>query len=112
MNSLSQNSHRTLQPPTWVADRLQTPLWVFDIQHLNIVWANAAGVSLWGALLLADALRKRIKEMSFPLVGHQTISLGVAEVSPNELPCQALMRADMALFKAKANGRDRVEAAA
>jgi Response regulator containing a CheY-like receiver domain and a GGDEF domain len=50
--------------------------------------------------------------MSFPLVGHQTISLGVAEVSPNELPCQALMRADMALFKAKANGRDRVEAAA
>ena len=68
--------------------------------------------SLEGALLLADALRKRIKEVSFPLVGHQTISLGVAEVSPNELPHQALMRADTALFKAKANGRDRVEAAA
>ena len=97
---------------TWALTAIGWSMSALTWESTDIVWANAAGVSLWGALLLADALRKRIKEMSFPLVGHQTISLGVAEVSPNELPCQALMRADMALFKAKANGRDRVEAAA
>ena len=66
---------------------------------------------LEGALLLADALRKRVKEVSFPLVGHLTISLGVAEASPEELPQHAVIRADKALFRAKTNGRDRVEGA-
>ena len=32
-----------------VADRLKTPVWVFDIENLVMCWANAAGVSIWGA---------------------------------------------------------------
>lgn len=42
------------QHPTAVADRLQTAIWIFDIENLGMVWANAAGVALWGARDLAD----------------------------------------------------------
>lgn len=66
--------------------------------------------SLEGALRLANELRIRVRELSIPLVGRITISLGVAEVGQNESPRQALRRADAALLHAKTNGRDRVEA--
>ncbi|HKK56747.1 diguanylate cyclase [Marinobacter sp.] len=44
----------TSQFPTAVADRLQTAIWIFDIENLGMMWANAAGVALWGARDLAD----------------------------------------------------------
>jgi len=49
MRRLSKTTHDSAQHPTMVADLLQTPLWVFDIEHLTMIWANAAGVNLWGA---------------------------------------------------------------
>lgn len=38
----------SLDPNTLVADRLQTPLWIFDIERLAMVWANSAGMAFWG----------------------------------------------------------------
>ncbi|HKL77364.1 MAG TPA: PAS domain-containing protein, partial [Gammaproteobacteria bacterium] len=55
------------QTPNWdledpavqaFADRLQNPLWVFDIEREVIVWANRAAVALWSAASLAE-LRQR-----------------------------------------------------
>ena len=40
------------------ADRLQNPLWVFDIEREAMAWANRAAVALWSAESLDD-LRQR-----------------------------------------------------
>lgn len=39
-------------------DSLSTPVWIFDVDHHAIVWANAAALAFWGADDLA-ALRAR-----------------------------------------------------
>ncbi len=41
-----------------VIDCLRTPLWVFDVDHARIVWANAAAIKIWCADNL-EALRAR-----------------------------------------------------
>ena len=62
-----------------------------------------------GARAAAERLRNRIHEMDIPLVGHLTVSIGVAT-----FPLQASSRdslvsaADQALYEAKRTGRDRV----
>ena len=40
---------------------------------------------------------------------RMTISVGVTEYQQSEIIQQAINRADTALYRAKANGRDRVE---
>jgi len=65
---------------------------------------------------LAERLRRALEELAI-LVGelriHVTSSFGVAAVDvENETLGEALKRADMALYRAKANGRNRVEQAA
>jgi len=64
-----------------------------------------------GAVLLAETLNRRVRELVMPLIGSVTVSQGVAEVQQDEVPHEALKRADAALLRAKANGRDRVETA-
>ncbi len=64
-----------------------------------------------GAVLLAETLRERIRDFVLPLIGSVTVSQGVAEVHQGEMPHDLLKRADAALLRAKANGRDRVESA-
>jgi len=64
-----------------------------------------------GAVMLAESLRERIRDLQLPLVGSVTISLGVAQLQPDETPYEVLKRADAALLRAKASGRDRAEAA-
>lgn len=54
-------------PPVDLLDRLTTPIWVFDLQTLRMVWANAAAVRFWGAESLS-ALQARSYEGLSPAV--------------------------------------------
>lgn len=58
---------------------------------------------------VAEALRARVDEAPFPVVGSVTISLGVAEYRPHELRKELVRRVDEALYYAKGAGRNRVE---
>ncbi|EDP74082.1 GGDEF domain-containing protein [Hydrogenivirga sp. 128-5-R1-1] len=64
-----------------------------------------------GAKKLAEKLRQAVETYKFPTVGKVTISLGVAQLEPDEKPEDFIVRADMALYKAKEGGRNRVEIA-
>jgi diguanylate cyclase (GGDEF)-like protein len=64
------------------------------------------------AVLMAERLRQRVAETDFepdqPLA--VTASFGVATLQPGEILSQALKRADLALYRAKTEGRNRVVA--
>jgi diguanylate cyclase (GGDEF)-like protein len=62
-----------------------------------------------GAIELAERLRLTVRERA--LAGGVTVSLGVAQHRPPESPDDLFSRADMALYRAKKGGRDRVEVA-
>jgi diguanylate cyclase (GGDEF)-like protein len=64
------------------------------------------------AMICADRIRKIVKKLEFenmPVDFRMTISVGVTEYQQSEIIQQAINRADTALYRAKANGRDRVE---
>ncbi len=61
------------------------------------------------ALLLAERLRAQIAERRQPQVGRVTISFGVAMLAYGDTPSRLIKRADEALYRAKQNGRNRVE---
>jgi len=68
--------------------------------------------TLAGAMALAERLRKQISTLELPVspsTGHLTVSIGVAQYQPFETVEQIFGRADAALYKAKQQGRDRVE---
>ena len=65
--------------------------------------------SLSAALSLAELLRESTQKFIFPVVGTKTISLGVATFHEGDDEKSMIGRADEALYKAKANGRNRVE---
>ena len=68
--------------------------------------------TLAGAVADAEHLRERISALEVPLpksVGQLTVSIGVAEYRPGETIMQTFARADLALYRAKAAGRNRVE---
>lgn len=58
---------------------------------------------------LAEEIRARVACHDFPAVGQVTISLGVTEYAPGDSRDSLLKRADAALYRAKAGGRNRVE---
>jgi diguanylate cyclase (GGDEF)-like protein/hemerythrin-like metal-binding protein len=58
--------------------------------------------------VLAQALRKRVEQHAFDVVGALTISLGVAEHFEWETGEDWFRRLDKALYRAKAGGRNRV----
>ncbi|WP_168927516.1 sensor domain-containing diguanylate cyclase [Nitrincola alkalilacustris] len=62
-----------------------------------------------GLLLLAEKLRKAIEGQSFPAVEHKTASFGVALHEAGDSVEQLIAKADSALYRAKRNGRNRVE---
>jgi diguanylate cyclase len=64
------------------------------------------------AVICAERIRKRVKELVFenmPSDFRITISVGVTEYQASEVIQDAINRADTALYRAKANGRDKVE---
>ncbi len=66
---------------------------------------------LQGAIDSAERTREAIAKHDFPGVGQVTASFGVAACSEGDTAAALLERADAALYRAKAAGRNRVEAA-
>lgn len=60
---------------------------------------------------LAERLCALIRSQPFPPASHVTASFGVATLQPGESLESLVARADAALYRAKANGRERVEVA-
>ncbi len=61
--------------------------------------------------LVAEVIRSVIDSHSFARVGHLTCSFGVAEFRVGDTPKTLTARADLSLYEAKRNGRNRVEKA-
>jgi diguanylate cyclase (GGDEF)-like protein len=66
-------------------------------------------VGLVGARAFAERVRENVQNLAIGDVGRITISAGVAELQRDEDATAALARADASLYRAKANGRNRVE---
>jgi diguanylate cyclase (GGDEF)-like protein len=64
---------------------------------------------LAGCVANAEKLRETIAAHDFPGVGHLTASFGAATCREDDDAASLLARADAALYKAKATGRNRVE---
>jgi len=65
---------------------------------------------LSGACVIAEHIRTNVKEHRFEDYDHTvTVSLGVATYRLSDTPNTILKRADTALYRAKNNGRDKVE---
>lgn len=59
----------------------------------------------------ALTLQERIRQFDFDTVLRKTASFGITHYLGDECPQSMLERADRALYRAKANGRDRIELA-
>jgi len=64
-----------------------------------------------GALAIGAKLQEALRALRFPGLGPITVSVGVAEYGLGESLEAWIQRADRALYRAKAEGRDRVLAA-
>ncbi|HUI71244.1 MAG TPA: sensor domain-containing diguanylate cyclase [Spirochaetia bacterium] len=74
-------------------------------------------VDLTGALVVAERIRRKIESFAFPNANggaplHVTISVGATELDPESayVPTEIIRDADKALYKSKAEGRNRVSA--
>lgn len=65
--------------------------------------------TLEGCLVTANKIREEIAGHDFPGVGQVTASFGATAYQPGDNAAQMLARADTALYRAKAAGRNRVE---
>jgi diguanylate cyclase (GGDEF)-like protein len=77
-------------------------------EEFVIVCRNAA---LDGSVAMAEKVREAVAAHDFPTAGHVTASFGVATCREDDTAASLLARADAALYRAKAGGRDRVETA-
>lgn len=64
--------------------------------------------NLASAVALAESLRTAVEQMQVENLPHITVSIGVAQHHAEETTENLLRRADAALYKAKASGRNRV----
>jgi diguanylate cyclase (GGDEF)-like protein/PAS domain S-box-containing protein len=61
------------------------------------------------AILLAEKIRKRVESFDFQSVGNITACFGVATFMNEDTKETLIKKSDIALYKAKANGRNKVE---
>jgi diguanylate cyclase len=64
-----------------------------------------------GAVVLAKRLNKMVKDIRFNSIHYMlqvTVSIGIAQIKPNESAEQFISRAEKALVEAKNSGRDKV----
>jgi diguanylate cyclase (GGDEF)-like protein len=62
---------------------------------------------------VVERLRNRLKAMpssKLPASASLSVSIGITELSREDLPERIMSRADLALYAAKSGGRDRTEA--
>ncbi|WP_297447107.1 GGDEF domain-containing protein [Desulfurobacterium sp.] len=64
-----------------------------------------------GAAVLAEKIRQKIEKANFDEVGKVTVSFGVAQIEKNDTIDDLLKKVDKVLYKAKREGRNRVEVA-
>lgn len=57
----------------------------------------------------AEDIRRTISETDFETVGHLTVSMGIAQHHENMKMSEMITQVDEALYRAKENGRNRVE---
>jgi len=60
------------------------------------------------AMILAERIRRAVRDHDFGTGRRQTVSIGVATLGPSDDIDQLLNRADQALYIGKSRGRDRV----
>jgi len=65
-------------------------------------------IELDAAIGVLERVRKAVEEHEFPQVGKKTVSIGVIQVTTNELPSTNIDKADKALYYAKQHGRNRI----
>lgn len=65
--------------------------------------------SLEATKIVAETIRRKIQEKSFKRVGRKTASIGVTEFNETDTFISVFKRVDEALYKAKHNGKNRVE---
>lgn len=67
------------------------------------------GTDINGAKIVADSLKSAISSYEFPKGIALTCSFGLVQMCANDTPRGLIDKADQALYRAKSNGRDRVE---
>ena len=60
------------------------------------------------AAVAVERFRQRMQVFAFPKAGQLTMSIGLTQVIADDTPISALERADKALYRAKAEGRNRL----
>jgi two-component system cell cycle response regulator len=99
------------------ADRVRSLVRKMDIfirrggEEFNLVMP---ATSLDHARATAERIRVRMSDFPFEVGGRhisQTVSIGVATWDGDEAPEELQRRADMAMYRAKENGRNRLEIA-
>ncbi len=74
-----------------------------------VVFANQT--TLAGGTLIAEAIRERTRDHGLADIPAFTWSAGIARYRPGESLAEFMRRADQASYRAKVNGRDRIEIA-
>ena len=92
-------------------------LFASSVREIDIVgrWGGeeflviCPSTNLKEALMIGETIRSKLAEFVFDKVGHKTASFGVASYIPGDTLHSLISRSDKALYKAKENGRNRVE---
>lgn len=90
--------------------REQFSLVMLDIDNfkqVNDTYGHQEGDSV--IVALADLMRECFANTSFPGIRPQTVSLGVTQAREDDTVDSLCTRVDMALYRAKQNGKNRVE---